>query len=263
MGFMGQNRGSFFGTPEWVELEKKPGHTSIGKVYPDGSTFKSSLNWFLGWANPWNFFVMSPNFVWFLVAFTDYALCPYDLDKARVFTADWVLYRCAINTFIMLTYFGFWSLTLYSLGFGTRKFNPDHVTGAGRMFHNLWYCILGSVQLGLWEALLMHCYATGKLEYISNEEAFATPGNIARVVFWTLAVPLYRCEQPHHFHSQRCTALDAVALPQLFTSISRIDSFTSAPCTSTCTRCTTATRTSSLSAGCACTRSNTCTTTLA
>jgi len=192
MGFMGQNRGSFFGTPEWVELEKKPGHTSIGKVYPDGSTFKTSLNWFLGWANPWNFFVMSPNFVWFLVAFTDYALCPYDLDKARVFTADWVLYRCAINTFIMLTYFGFWSLTLYSLGFGTRKFNPDHVTGAGRMFHNLWYCILGSVQLGLWEALFMHCYSTGKLEYISNEEAFATPGNIARVVFWTLAVPLYR-----------------------------------------------------------------------
>ena len=192
MGFMGVNRGSFFGEPEWVDLKKPPGHTSIGAVYPDASTPAAAAKWLVGWANPWNFFINSPNFVWFLVAATDYVLCPYDLSAAKTFAADWVLYRCVINTFIMLTYFGFWSLTLYARGFGRRKFNKDHVAGAGRMFHNIWYCVLGSIQLGLWEALFMHCYATGKLEYISNEEAFSTPGNIARMIGWTLAVPLYR-----------------------------------------------------------------------
>jgi hypothetical protein len=225
MGFMGMNRGSFFGTPDFVQLDKKPGHTSIAAVYPDGSSVGSTLKWLVAWANPWNSFIMSPNLVWFLVAFTDYILCPYDLDKAKTWAFDWVAYRCAINTFIMLTYFGFWSLTLYALGFGKRKFNPDHVAGAGRMFHNIWYCVLGSIQLGAWEALFMHCCkgekecttppcmmvphahaawgadrllrppcadATGKLEYISNEEAFSTPGNIARMVGWTLAIPLYR-----------------------------------------------------------------------
>ena len=99
------------------------------------------------------------------MALADYIICPYDLEKAKTWSADWVIYRCAVNTFIMLTYFGFWSLTLYSLGFGKRKFNPEHVAGPSRMFHNIWYCVLGAVQLGLWEALFMHCYATGKLEY--------------------------------------------------------------------------------------------------
>jgi hypothetical protein len=105
-----------------------------------------------------------------LVALADYLICPYDLEKAKTWAADWVIYRCAVNIFITLTYFGFWSLTLYSLGYGKRKFNQDYVATPSRMFHNIWYCVLGAIQLGLWEALFMNCYATGKLDYIKNEE---------------------------------------------------------------------------------------------
>ena len=72
------------------------------------------------------------------------------------------------------------------------QFNQEHVASPSRMFHNVWYCVLGAIQLGLWEALFMHCYATGKLDYIKNEEAFATPENAFRMVFFTLAIPLYR-----------------------------------------------------------------------
>ena len=193
--------------------------------------------------NPLNFFINSPNFVWFLVALADYLICPYNLEKAKVWSADWVIYRCAVNVFIMLTYFGFWSLTLYSLGYGKRKFNTEHVASVSRMFREFttslpWLVTYGlmltdcvcvytyrqrlvlrprcqyvpkqpafawdswiicsdsllvfAVQLGLWEALFMNCYATGKLDYIKNEEAFSTPENIFRMVFFTLAIPLYR-----------------------------------------------------------------------
>lgn len=110
-----------------------------------------------------------------MVALADYLICPYDLEKAKTWAADWVIYRCAVNTFIMLTYFGFWSLTLYSLGYGKRKYNQEHVATPSRMFHNIWYCVLGAIQLGLWEALFMNCYATGKLDYISNEEVRCCP----------------------------------------------------------------------------------------
>jgi hypothetical protein len=157
-----------------------------------------------------------------------------------------VIYRCAVNTFIMLTYFGFWSLTLYSLGYGKRKFNPDYVATPSRMFHNIWYCVLGAIQLGLWEALFMNCYATGKLDYISNEEvcapafgcpvcssfptltesaipqAFATPENIFRMVFFTLAIPLYRSVHfyfAHRFiHIRALCACHCPSAPHLLLS---------------------------------------------
>ena len=61
-----------------------------------------------------------------------------------------------IDLFIMLTYFGFWSVTLYHLGWGKRKFNPDYVAPPSRMFHNLWYCCLGAIQLAAWECVFMH-----------------------------------------------------------------------------------------------------------
>eukprot|EP01050_Picozoa_sp_SAG11_P047057 SAG11_NODE_24415_length_373_cov_1.503650_1_plen_65_part_10 len=54
------------------------GFTDQGPVYPE-----LSISWFLGWINPINFFINSPNFVWFLVALTTYIICPYNLEAAK------------------------------------------------------------------------------------------------------------------------------------------------------------------------------------
>lgn len=77
---------------------------------------------------------------------------------------------------------------LYQFGFGERKFNPDYVAPPSRMFHNIWYCCLGAIQLAAWECAFMHLYGTGKLNYIPDEDLFSSPANIARTIGWTLVM---------------------------------------------------------------------------
>ena len=72
-------------------------------------------------------------------------------------------------------YFGFWFLSLYKWDWGTRKFKTDSLPTTARMIHNIWYSTLGALHWTAWEVILVHCYATGKLAFISDAEAFATP----------------------------------------------------------------------------------------
>jgi hypothetical protein len=83
MGLLGTTNGSFFEAPDWVDKKKKPGFTDQSPVYPE-----LGLKWFVSWVNPWNFFVNSPNFVWFIVALMTYIICPYDLEAAKEITYD-------------------------------------------------------------------------------------------------------------------------------------------------------------------------------
>ena len=85
------------------------------------------------------------------------------------------------------------SLTLYKLGFGERKFNPDYVAPPSRMIHNISYCCLGAIQLAAWECVFMHLYATGKLAYIADADLFSSPANIARTIGWTLVMNQQTC----------------------------------------------------------------------
>ena len=68
--------------------------------------------WLFSWLNPWNSFINSPNFVWFVVAITTYVVFPYDLEAASKISFDGLgkqfIYRSCVDLFIMLTYFGFW-----------------------------------------------------------------------------------------------------------------------------------------------------------
>ena len=94
--------GSFFSAPDWVDKSKKPGWTnqavaaghcrhtatSPGTAFASEHTINRdrgaggmidvfvlsqvaypefTLSWFIGWANPWNFFINSPNFVWYVL----------------------------------------------------------------------------------------------------------------------------------------------------------------------------------------------------
>ena len=73
--------------------------------------------WLLSWLNPWNSFINSPNFVWFIVALATYIVFPYNLEAAKEISVDGLgkqfIYRSCVDLFIMLTYFGFWSVRAY------------------------------------------------------------------------------------------------------------------------------------------------------
>lgn len=99
-----------------------------------------------------------------------------------------------MNTFVTFAYFGFWNISLYVWGWGTRKFNPKKNPTLARQFHNLFYSACGVLQWTVWEVLFVYAYATGRLGYVSDAEAFsgtfsyATARTFAAVLF----VPLWR-----------------------------------------------------------------------
>jgi len=195
-GFAGTTAGSFFKAPRWVDQTIAAGRTNQDKVYGD---WKGVLMNYL----KLNFFFFSPNFTWFAIAAAVYFFCPYDYDAAKTSkeTGDfrWVLYRLAINFFVVFAYFGFWNLSLYKWGWGTRKFNTTKNPKASRMFHNMWYSFLGVVQWTVWEACFVYAYATGRLEFVPDSEMFHdgttkefSMVNTLKTVAWTLFVPAYR-----------------------------------------------------------------------
>ena len=41
---------------------------------------------------------------------------------------------------------------------------------AQQVFHNMFYSLLGVVQYTIWEGIILHSYATGRLPYLTNKE---------------------------------------------------------------------------------------------
>eukprot|EP00937_MAST-01D_sp_MAST-1D-sp2_P006630 g6630.t1 len=183
-GFAGTVRGSFFEAPEWVDRNKAPGTTSQASVY-------AQPGWWHDLASG-KFLPFSPNLVWLAIALLDYVLFPYDFAAARAWAWGWVLRRLLVNLFIVFGYFGFWHVTLYWWGWGARPFNPARQWRWAKLAHNAWYTALGALQWTAWEALFMHCYATGRLPYLADAQALGTGRgalNFVACLFW---VPLYR-----------------------------------------------------------------------
>jgi sterol desaturase/sphingolipid hydroxylase (fatty acid hydroxylase superfamily) len=186
MGLGGTVQGSFFKAPEWVDLNLAPGRTNQAKVYG------SWTNTFKSYATSAYFFY-SPNLVWFLIAATTYYLFPYDFEAPKQgLLQPWLLYRLCVNWFVTFSYFGFWNIVLYIMGWAKRKFNPTNNPSRSTMFHNIWYSALGVIQWTLWEGGFIYAYSTGRLSYQKDGEIFESYGSMAKFALWCLFVPLWR-----------------------------------------------------------------------
>ena len=125
---------------------------------------------------------------------------PSDLDAARASFAPsdpWVLARLKLNLGVVLCYIGFFYVSLYHCGASARKFNPGNRPSAARVCHNAWYTALGAAQWTAWECVFVRCWATGKLPYVADADAFASWPNALRMVLWALAVPV--CRELHFY----------------------------------------------------------------
>ena len=189
IGGTGPN-GSFFEPPTWVDTNKSPGLTSQNKAYtPPG--------W---WVNviTGKYLFTSPNLIWLAITIFVYFVFPYDFKSARSFDdLDWVYKRLAVNFVVVFGVYGFAHSSLYLFGMGERPFNANRIYRFGKVIHNMWYTFLGVVQITVWEAIFMHCYATKRLPYISDEETFSSYWNMAKFCFSFFWVPIFR---ENHFY---------------------------------------------------------------
>ena len=120
-----------------------------------------------------------------------------------------ILYcRFAVNFTITFGYFGFWHSVTYLLGWTDRPFHPSRKYKIGKVFHNMWYSFLGVVQLTIWEAIFMHCYATNRLPFMSDEQAFSNSWNMTMFIFAFFWVPLYR--EFHFYFAHRFIHIKAL-----------------------------------------------------
>ena len=179
-GIAGMSGGSFFKAPGWVDLTKPPGAST--QVPPPWSAWAKGVL-------KCNHVIFSPNLVWLSHAVLVWVLFPYDLEAAKTWRVGWVAQRCAINLALVYFYFGFWHAALYILGWSKRKFMPENMPSRGRVLHNVWYTTLGALQGAAWEVIMMHIYATDRIPFIRDEEAFASREDILRMIFWCAKRP--------------------------------------------------------------------------
>mmetsp|Transcript_96142 Transcript_96142/g.170628 ORF Transcript_96142/g.170628 Transcript_96142/m.170628 type:complete len:494 (+) Transcript_96142:67-1548(+) len=186
-GFAGTVQGSFFRAPLWVD-EKKPAGTTSQEEPVKAMQGKTLLvNYSTG-----SFLFFSPALIWMSVALFDYFVFPYDLEAAKYWAVGWIAYRFFANSLITFGYVGFWHVTLYLLGWGKRPFNPDRQYKISKVAHNFFYTALGVLQWTIWEAAAMHCWATGRLPYITDAESFGTAWGFLAFVAACLGVAVWR-----------------------------------------------------------------------
>ena len=187
-GFAGVgSSGSYFESPEWVDTRKKPGLTSLDPIV-------MQPNWWVSVVSGKDLF-FSLNFIWLMIAICIYTVFPYDLDAARSFNRiDWVLYRFTINTTITFLYGGFWHAVLYWFSVCKRPFHPNRVYRIDKLLHNMWYSFLGVVQYTMWESIVLYCYATNRISFLSDQDAFTmtNPWNALIAASSVLWVVWYR-----------------------------------------------------------------------
>ena len=201
-GFAGTGpNGSFFETPAWVDKSKSPGLTSQdAAVAPPG--------WWIDFVTG-KFLFFSPNLVWLMICLVDYFYFPYDYNASKSFdNLEWVYYRFKVNFTIVFGYFGFWHCVLYFLGWSERPFLPNRVYKLDKVSHNMWYTFLGTIQYTVWEAIVVHCYATNRIPYMSDKDAFSSRWGTAMFWFAAFWVPLYR--EFHFYFAHRFIHIKAL-----------------------------------------------------
>jgi len=183
-GFAGLYDGAIFGSmPEWVDREKRPGHTSqqagLGKTAGDVATLR--------------YFIFSPNLVWCAIAIALHAIVPYDIEAAKTgWSASWVVRRLGLNATVATAYYGFFFLSIYRFGKASRKFSPESFPTYGNMLHNVYYWFLGVLQWTFWECVMCRLWATGVVGYKTDQEIFRDPYLLALNGLWVLLIPLWR-----------------------------------------------------------------------
>lgn len=77
-----------------------------------------------------------------------------------------------MNFGITFGFFGFWHCVLYLLGWSERPFVPNRRYKLSKVIHNMFYSTMGVLQFTVWEAIFVHCYATNRLPYLTDEQVF-------------------------------------------------------------------------------------------
>eukprot|EP01013_Petalomonas_cantuscygni_P037377 TRINITY_DN68195_c0_g1_i1.p1 TRINITY_DN68195_c0_g1~~TRINITY_DN68195_c0_g1_i1.p1 ORF type:complete len:593 (-),score=72.22 TRINITY_DN68195_c0_g1_i1:1497-3275(-) len=161
-GLAGSVNLSFHKEPLWVDPDLPAGHTVPPKPGTP-SSFWNTVVW-----------TWTPNLLWFAFALGTWLYAPFDLS-VNPFLPSQLYSRGVLHFSYAFAFYSYFYITLYHLGWGTRKFSPASRPSVSRMIHNVWYWGLGILQYVVWEAAFIAILRAGALPYDSNADVAATP----------------------------------------------------------------------------------------
>jgi hypothetical protein len=200
-GFAGTVEGSFFKPPHFVDTKKTPGGSSLSKSLPD---IKQLVRSYLSGS----FFFFSPNFLWFSIAVSVSIAFPYDFDAT---IPSLLVTRASVNTALVFTFFGFWHVALYALGWGSRPFNPKRDYKFSKLAHNAFYSTLGALQWTVWEVTFVYIYKTRRLPHAPSPTFSSSSDGVPALIAWSFLVPLIR--DLHFYFAHRFMSVFSISLP--------------------------------------------------
>jgi sterol desaturase/sphingolipid hydroxylase (fatty acid hydroxylase superfamily) len=183
--------------PSYVKLTSKPGFDHI--------TAPSLLDWFISavtlrhvWA--------SPNTVWSLIAVAMYFGVPYNLGPGSAaaqapFSSAFFAERFPLWALVTFGYTAFWHVTLYYLHWAERPFLPKRVYRLSKVAHNMAYSLSGVAIWVGFENVFAFLWATDRLPYLTNAQAFSTQWGLLNFLAGIALIPVWR--DAHFYFAHR------------------------------------------------------------
>eukprot|EP00052_Salpingoeca_macrocollata_P008127 m.64630 g.64630 ORF g.64630 m.64630 type:complete len:463 (-) comp16441_c0_seq1:58-1446(-) len=184
----GQNGHFFKILPPYVDPEKPPGFSEVPKP--------TVMDWVYAAVSLRHVWA-SPNTVWSAIALAMYFLVPYDLAPDGVSAAaplSWAFFAARLPLWLAVTfgYTAFWHITLYGLGWAERPFIADRPYNWDKVAHNLFWSLMGVIVWTGFDNVFAFLWATGRLGYLSDEQAFSSVLGMTCFLVGLAAVPLWR-----------------------------------------------------------------------
>jgi hypothetical protein len=203
--FAGAREGKFFDiSPAYVNRKKAPGTSVIPKP---------TLNEWLWSAVTLRHVWASPNTVWSAIALAMYFAVPYDLSPSGAAARaplSWAYFneRFPLWAAVYFIYTGYWHVTLHWLNWSTRPFIPNRVYQPRKVLHNMFWALGGVVQWVAFENVFAYLWATGRLPYMTDADAFSSYAGMARFFAGLVLVPLWR--DSHFYFAHRVLHIESV-----------------------------------------------------
>lgn len=148
----------------------------------------------------------TPNTVWCALSIAFYLWFPYDLSPrglaARApLSAAYFAMRFPLFLAATLGYTGFWHVTLYWAGWGSRPFVAGREYRLSKVAHNLLWSICGVAIWTCFDNVFAFLWATGRLPYLSDEAALSSWSGGLRFLAGLILVPLWR--DAHFYFAHR------------------------------------------------------------
>jgi hypothetical protein len=185
----GFKNGRLFGVvPDYVDTKKAPGFSTLPQP-----TF---WDWISG--TPF-VLIYSPNTVWAVIALAFYFAFPYDLSPggaaARApLSSEFFFQRFPLWCALSFGYTGFWHTTLFLVNpsWGARPFIKNRPYNLDKIAHNLFWSLSGVLIWTAFDNVFAFLWATGRLPYLSDADAFGSPSGFVCFLAGLVLVPVWR-----------------------------------------------------------------------